>query len=207
MKLHIFFDQATARVAKHRWAGPKLCSSRSIYSVMVWILLLCVATAWKWTMKQLLSRSPSGLRTRASTPTKRLMRNGWFGKLLVIINRSNKHHAPGDTRNFQQCLNWTNERCFFSQSELLISSITEFKFFNSAEIMRFLRLWHVQKWNKATDAGGVTGRLQAHNVSRDSSVWWYEWGKWKKKTTIVKPLQPVPSQGIVEQAKKKNMAN
>jgi len=44
---------------------------------------------------ELEKRSPGGLSTQASTPTKWLMRNGRLSKRLAITDRSYKHHAPG----------------------------------------------------------------------------------------------------------------
>ena len=114
------------KIAHFQWAShcPKGCMTTQgqtqasgawtlfksiIYLVTVQILLVCSTMAWTWTTKQLALLSPSGL----STLMKWLIRNGWFGKRFVIINRSYKHHAPGDVWDIKQCPNWTNEDFFF----------------------------------------------------------------------------------------------
>uniref|UniRef100_A0A8C4WUZ4 Si:ch73-170d6.2 n=1 Tax=Eptatretus burgeri TaxID=7764 RepID=A0A8C4WUZ4_EPTBU len=50
----------------------------------------CITMACKQTSKQLIECLLSGLSTQASTPIKRLIRNGKLGKRLAIANRSNE---------------------------------------------------------------------------------------------------------------------
>ena len=93
IKLHIFSQQAPSD-ALHCLtlaSGPEtLFKSNDIFSDIA----------------NIVEHLPGGLSTRASTAMKRLIRNGWRGKRLVIADRLFQHHTPGDARNVRHCPNW-----------------------------------------------------------------------------------------------------